>query len=589
MGWRVASNFSVTLIVLLGILLFGAFEVRAQTCKSDSACDYLCTSDFCSNTTTCSASCEYTYTNTEGSCYTTCKAQSGTSTCQYWTEWGPCSGGWQSRYCTVPSGNNESQIQSCTSGGGGGGGGGGDPSPTAPPSCTATNPTAVVLSSPANGANLSTLNVTLSWNATTNWGTGCPQDNRYVVRIGETSPPGTVIATTTSTSTSFTAETGKTYYWRVRTHNGSNTADSAIWSFSVQAAIQGNVYIDNGNICSTATPSNLGGLSASVRGTAYTSAVSMGDGSYSILAPPGTYNNLDLLGLPAGYYCSTGCLQSCPTIPTVTSSSLFNNFFVTTQLSGWWQAEGASIYAGSQAGGVTVKSSLPSASTDLILPGTGGTVGALIRGSGNPSLGLGAISAEEWSAVSTYRGKRMDYNYFAASMGVVRNSPSDWETDNLNMQTGERDFWYAAPSSGVATIASPWLVASDEKQVVFVNGDLRIESDIEVEPGGFLALIVSGNIVIDPLVNLVEGILISSGNFETESAYEEGVVVDSQLNTSGSIITWGSMVLTRNLGPGNNSTPAEKFSYRPDMLISMPEKMKTFAMQWEEVVAGSFE
>lgn len=578
-------------ILFVFVSLFGINSVAARVYANDTiTCGngQTCNCHSCPDPSKCTRDCEAVYPATITSCYTSCFAGPGTS-CTDWTTWGPCSGGWQTRYCTAPPGNTDMQVQSCTaSTPTPSPGPGGTPEPTAPPSCTATNPTAVVLSSPANGANLSTLNVTLSWNATSNWGTGCPQDNRYVVRIGETSPPGTVIATTTSTSTTFTAETGKTYYWRVRTNNGSNTADSAIRSFSVQAAIQGNVYIDNGNICSTATPSNLAGLSARVRGTAYTSAVSTGDGSYSILAPPGTYNNLDLLGLPAGYYCSTGCLQSCPTIPTVTSSSLFNNFFVTTQLSGWWQAEGASIYAGSQAGGVTVKSSLPSASTDLILPGTGGTVGALIRGSGNPSLGLGAISAEEWSAVSTYRGKRMDYNYFAASMGVVRNSPSDWETDNLNMQTGERDFWYAAPSSGVATIASPWLVASDEKQVVFVNGDLRIESDIEVEPGGFLALIVSGNIVIDPLVNLVEGILISSGNFETESAYEEGVVVDSQLNTSGSIITWGSMVLTRNLGPGNNSTPAEKFSYRPDMLISMPDKMKTFAMQWEEVVAGTF-
>lgn len=583
--------FLSTVVVVSLMLVVARFSdsVKAQSCTSDSQCAYKC------NTCTgpCTYNCEAVYGTPswpDGACYSSCNAGSGSTTCTTWSGWGPCSGGWQTRYCTSPSTNTDMQVQSCTSSTPAPTPGpGGTPAPTAPPGCTATNPTAVTLSSPANGANLSSVNVTLSWNATTAWGTGCPQDNRYIVRVGEVSPPTTVIATTTSTSTTFTAEPGKTYYWRVRTHNGSNTADSVIRSFSVLAAIQGTVYIDNGNICSTATPSNLGGLSASVRGTAYTGSVSTSDGSYSVLAPPGTYNNLDLLGLPAGYYCSTGCLQSCPTIPTVTSSSLFNNFFVTTQLAGWWQAEGASVYAGSQAGGVTVKSSLPTASTDLILPGTGGTVGALIRGSGNPNLGLGSVSSEEWNAVSTYRGKRMDYNYFAASMGVVRNSPSDWETDTLNMQTGERDFWYAAPTSGTATIASPWVVAAGQQQVVFVNGDLRIASDIDVEVGGYLALIVSGDIVVDPLVNSIEGILVSSGNFETESAYEEGVVVDSQLNTSGSVISWGSLVLTRNLGPGNNSTPAEKFNYRPDLLTNMPEKMKTFAMQWEEVVAGSFE
>jgi len=266
-----------------------------------------------------------------------------------------------------------------------------------------------------------------------------------------------------------------------------------------------------------------------------------------------------------------------------------NNFFLTTQLSGWWQVEGASIYAGSRAGGVTVKSEIPSSSLDLILPGTGGSEGALIRGSGNASLGLGSVSDQSWNAVSSYRGKRMDYNYFAASMGVVRNAPSDWETDSLNLQTGEQDFWYADPTSGTATISNPWVVPADQQQVIFVNGDLRVESDITVDEGGFLALVVSGNITVDPLVNQMEGIFISSGNFVTESAFESGVVVDSQLNVAGSVISWGSLVLSRDLGGGNSSTPAEKFSYRPDLLVNIPEKMKTFAMQWEEVVAGSFE
>lgn len=64
------------------------------------------------------------------------------------------------------------QVQACTDGSTPA------PGPTPPPGCSATNPVAVALSSPANGDDVPSLNVTLVWNPTTNWGKGCPQDNR---------------------------------------------------------------------------------------------------------------------------------------------------------------------------------------------------------------------------------------------------------------------------------------------------------------------------------------------------------------------------------------------------------------------------
>jgi len=86
----------------------------------------------------------------------------------------------------------------------------------------------------------------------------------------------------------------------------------------------------------------------------------------------------------------------------------------------WWQAEGAGVYVGSMAGGVTIRSELPTALTKLILPGAGGTSAALLRASGQTDLGAGSVSSEGWSTLTRYRGKRMDYQYFAARMGVIR-------------------------------------------------------------------------------------------------------------------------------------------------------------------------
>jgi hypothetical protein len=295
-----------------------------------------CTCSGCAGT--CTADCEVVYGSAQypnSTCFTSCYAANGVTKCTLWSGWGPCNGGWQEQYCKAPSGNTDMQVQSCTVAGGGGGGGGATPTPTpTPPGCVATNPTAVTLSSPADGASLTDLSVSLVWNATTAWGIGCPQDNRYNLYVDTINPPTTLVDTTTTTTSTFNAQPGTTYYWRVMTMNGTNAVYSTVRSFTTQAAITGTVYIDNDNTCSTAITSTLGGLSAKVRGTAYTSAVSSADGTYSISAPGGSYSNLDLLGIPAEYSCSTGCLQSCPTITSVNSQSSGNNFFISTLVSG---------------------------------------------------------------------------------------------------------------------------------------------------------------------------------------------------------------------------------------------------------------
>ncbi len=239
----------------------------------------------------------------------------------------------------------------------------------------------------------------------------------------------------------------------------------------------------------------------------------------------------------------------------------------------------------------SVRSLIPIADYPLIQGSAGaGTSGALIRGSGTVDLGLGSASNDDWSTISTYRGKKMNYNYFASHMGVVKNQEADWETDILNLQSydSSKDFWYADPSLGVASIDSPWTVGVGEKYVVFVNGDLDINSNITVATGGFLAFIVKGDITIDATVQNLQGLFVMDNNFVTETVYVLGGPIDDQLTVQGSVIAWGSFSLTRNMGASNTTTAVERFYYRQDLLLNMPEKMKSFAMQWQEVPAGSF-
>ena len=81
-----------------------------------------------------------------------------------------------------------------------------------------------------------------------------------------------------------------------------------------------------------------------------------------------------------------------------------------------------------------------------------------------------------------------------------------------------------------------------------------------------VAVIVKGKVTVDPSV--------------TSGA--------TQLDVQGSIVAWGNISLGRDLGADNITNPAEKFTHRMDLLQNMPESMKTFQMEWSEVVPGTY-
>lgn len=111
---------------------------------------------------------------------------------------------------------------------------------TCPPICTATDPDAPVLSNPASGTivNVNT-SVNLDWNAISSWGTGCPQSNKYQVCVMSDSTCDLlnwVDVASTTTIKAWTPTTGdSTVTWKVRSNNGSNTAESLTRTLRVNA------------------------------------------------------------------------------------------------------------------------------------------------------------------------------------------------------------------------------------------------------------------------------------------------------------------------------------------------------------------
>jgi len=350
-----------------------------------------------------------------------------------------------------------------------------------------------------------------------------------------------------------------------------------------QDTIKGTVYLNNTCSPTSGTEWNQGqGLTITATdGTnTYTTNVLSSNlkeeaGQYVNNAPNKTYA-VTLSGIPAGYMCASAC-GGC-TKNSVVSPSIGNNFFLmrSNAREAWWQAAGAGIYAGGTGGGVNVQSMLPSASTHLIEPTTSGTAGALLHASGQVDTGSGSISTAGYSAMTKYKGKKMDYDFFAAKMGALRGQNSAWDvTLEQSACTAGSDFCY-----GTGAQTGVWNVTSGQKYVVFVNGDLNIKNNVTVETGGFAAFIVKGNITIDPSVTTLQGIYLTNKNFVTEKS----AVVDVPLNIQGNVVAWGLVDFNRDLGGAiNAATPAEKVSFRPDLLTNMPDKMKTFAMEWGEV------
>ncbi|MFZ2199440.1 MAG: hypothetical protein WAV40_01485 [Microgenomates group bacterium] len=372
-----------------------------------------------------------------------------------------------------------------------------------------------------------------------------------------------------------------TYYFRVVTYSDASCSRDAVTTFTTPAnvgIVSGFVYLDSTNTCDT-TP--FPGQTVQIDATS-PGAVSDATGAFSLTGLISTTHTLGVT-IPAGYICSTGASCNTCNKTGVISPSANNFFYLTQNRAAWWQARGAGVYSGSSAGGTVLGSTIPDSiaagSRYLSNAAAGGTGGVVLRASGDsPSLGAGAVNAGGWSAKSTYKGKRADYAYFAKEMGLLTSSPSLLNLDNKPGTVA--DFHYINTAS---SINNPWAIDAGEKYIIFVNGDLTINANITVASGGFLSFIVKGNLTVTPSVSNIQGLYVMDNNFVTTSGAS-----DTQLVVDGSVVAWGSLNLGRDLVANNSNSPAELFNYRADLLSSMPDKMKSFVMQWSEVVPGTY-
>lgn len=290
-----------------------------------------------------------------------------------------------------------------------------------------------------------------------------------------------------------------------------------------------------------------------------------------------------------------GNSQGVPNICTTPSSpSIFNqdvsnvNWFIRELRYPWWQVIGGDVGA-MRVGGVVVESKIPGGypgSKYIIAQGGGMDQGVVVQGSSTePVSGGGGITQfSNWWANSTYAEPREMYDVLH---GYVYNGPGFTGSVNCSLSdctalsqvaiSGGSQYIYVNDD---VVLSGGWSVGSGESQTYVVDGDLTIPVNVQVGSGGFLAFIVSGKITINPGVTTVQGVYVADGMLTSESL---GADLDSQLDAQGMFVGWGGVSLKRDLMDDTLIGPAERFVYRPDLIIHAPSAFRRDTYLWEEL------
>lgn len=116
-------------------------------------------------------------------------------------------------------------------------------------------------------------------------------------------------------------------------------------------------------------------------------------------------------------------------------------------------------------------------------------------------------------------------------------------------------------------------------QIVFVDGNLTLESNIEVGSDSTALFIVSGNVFIDESLDVVGVALIADGNIETAYNLSEGSTTKT-LNLSGIYIAEEIMLQRTLQGTQNNDTPSESFVFEPKYSLQLKQFFDNSTIRW---------
>lgn len=435
------------------------------------------------------------------------------------------------------------------------------------------------------------------------------------------------------------------------------TAPAATRTINLKGRITGNIYSVSGVTRTTSCtnpPFATNAAAGGNTGARYFVGTAPASGTTTVINGATTFSYLADYA-PAGAYIVAYNPDPTPTDPsnvlqcmcpsTGPGNCQYNNvpapgqrnFFISSVAinQAWFNVFGGAIYAMNPTPSASnaIRAFIPTTCTPGVncVPrisrnnptGTTNTAGLVMTGNGSINTAPTANAITEHvvnaSALGTAKTRREDYSYFSQLYDMPNPTPLSLNyftggagrsslgnaTKPTSAPEGGKAAYYA---SGNLMIQQPWNVGATETIVIFVNGDLTIRDPgtsnpqmITVAPGGFLAFIVSGRIVIEDTIGHpspytqttanIEGVFISNGEIEINGNPNQP---HRRFIGAGNFIGWGGVDLQRdyaqgpggNLGPDaqrNNDTPAETFIFRPDFVDNVPYEMTSANTRWQEI------
>lgn len=278
-----------------------------------------------------------------------------------------------------------------------------------------------------------------------------------------------------------------------------------------------------------------------------------------------------------------GSDPSCLLMPCLPASTN-NSFGFRRVYGGWWQATGGSVYAGDGIRSIVPATIVPSEDQKLILADANGRTGMLSYGVPWAGTELGtnpnvAVSDDLWKIESLYNGLRYDYDYYDTRMSVF--ASTDWDGGDINYTGGASGYQIFRHAGNVTlNYGGP---TGTEKVILLVDGDVVINGNVAVPAGAFLAIVASGDITFGSAVMNAEGWFVAENiSIPCHDGDSDGVCDkdDVQFVGEGSFVGWTRVSLRRDMYTENNTTPSEKFVYRPDLVLNVPTPMKVYTRKF---------
>jgi hypothetical protein len=186
-------------------------------------------------------------------------------------------------------------------------------------------------------------------------------------------------------------------------------------------------------------------------------------------------------------------------------------------------------------------------------------------------------STKDWEVTESPAPDDYDYNRFWNESDASKEEITDG-----NLRAESKTFYIDGDLS-LDTANIPGNYDDDTfNQVVFVNGNMQILSDLEVHNNSTALFIVKGDVEISKNADLVDVGIIADGDIYTGFDVEEGDSTD--ILTLKGLFVCDHFIFQRTLvGTSNSDYPSEDFTYEPKYTVQLQGFFGSHHINWRSV------